>query len=189
MSSPSILIPYDISSDNRLILLRNGEDPNSELSVWDRETGSLTMQARPSSGYLWAATFSPDDRFVAYTKVGDGGSEVYVEPYPATGKRWLVSAGLGEEPVWSQERRELVFRRGQGWYKVTYDDSGDFRPSAPELMFEDRYINIGGMEYRMLADGRMVLLVSANTEETTDHLDIVVNWNQELARVLEAGGN
>ena len=57
------------------------------------------------------------------------------------------------------------------------------------MRFEDRYINIGGMEYRMLADGSMVLLVSANTEETTDHLDFVVNWDQELARMLGAGGD
>ncbi len=189
LSDPALLIPYDISSDNRLILLRNGDASGSMLSVWDRQTGSLTPFARPTSGYLWAATFSPDDRFVAYTKVGDGGSEVYVEPYPATGKRWLVSTGIGEEPVWSQERRELIFRRGQGWYKVTYDDGGDFRPSAPELMFEDRYINIGGMEYRLLADGSMMMLVSANTEETTDHLDFVVNWDQELARMLGAEGD
>ena len=30
----------------------------------------------------------------------------------------------------------------------------------------------------------MILLVSANTEETTDHLDFVVNWDLELAEIL-----
>jgi hypothetical protein len=188
-SGPDQLAPYDYSSDNRLLVVGMGGILDPSLAVWDRQTGSVTQLAKASSGYLWAAEFSPDDRYVAYTQVGEAGSEVYVIPYPPTGKRWLVSAGIGEEPIWNPTKNELVFRRGQGWYRVKYDDTGDFRASAPELMFEERYINIGGMEYRMLGDGSLVFLVSANTEETSDSLNFVVNWDQELARILGDGGD
>jgi len=189
-SSQSPLFPWDWSSDGNLLVVTERDPENradATMLVWDRRTESFTPQAKPVTGYIWSPSMSPDNRFIAYTQVGDAGSEVYVVPYPATGKRWLVSAGSGEEPLWLENSKELVFRRGQGWYKVAYDDTGDFRASAPELMFEGRYINIGGMEYRVLADGSLMLMVSANTQDMVDHLDIVVNWDQELARVLGAG--
>ena len=190
LSSRQRLSPWDWSGDgNLLVLTERGSDGvgNGALKVWDRRTGTFSPQAQPAASYLWSAAMSPDDRYIAYTQVGDAGSEVYVVPYPATGKRWLVSAGTGEEPLWLEHGKALVFRRGQGWYKVTYDDAGGFRASAPELLFEGPYINIGGMEYRVLADGSLILMVSANTRDSADHLDIVVGWDRELTKALGDG--
>ncbi len=39
-------------------------------------------------GYL--SSFSPDDRYVAYTSTSSGRSEVYVQPFPITGDRWQI---------------------------------------------------------------------------------------------------
>ncbi len=179
-----VMSPWDWSQDGGTLLFGEGPPKQMSLAVWDRETGQKTELVSTPSGSLWAGQFSPDERFIAYTQVSGAGSEVYVVPYPPTGQRWLVSGGPGEEPVWRLDSQELVFRRGKGWYSVAYDNEAGFRFAAPELMFEGSYVNIGGMEYRVLADGSLVLMESIGTGEKSTRLGIVLNWDVEVDRVL-----
>jgi hypothetical protein len=130
----------------------------------------------------WAAVFSPDDRYVAYTLVASG-SEVYVAPFPRGDERWLVSGGTGEEPQWLDS--QLVFRRGEDWYGVAYDASTGFAFAAPRLLFSGPYLNVRGMEYRVFADGSMVPLEPENPDRSTDRLTVVVNWLDHVRQRLE----
>ncbi|HEY7699418.1 MAG TPA: protein kinase, partial [Vicinamibacteria bacterium] len=56
------------------------------------------------------AAFSPDGRWLAYQSNESGVYEVYVQPFPASGGKWLVSSGGGFFPTWSRNGRELLFR-------------------------------------------------------------------------------
>ncbi len=179
-----IIYPWQWSLDGSSLLYGEGPPKQMALMVWNRETGEKTKIVDASSGSLWAAQFSPDERHIAYTQVGDAGSEVYVVPYPATGQRWLVSGGQGEEPVWRLDTRELVFRSGKGWYSVAYDNEAGFKFAAPELIFEGPYVNIGGMEYRVLADGSLVLMETAGVGDESARLGVVLNWDVEVERIF-----
>ena len=44
---------------------------------------------------------SPDGRWLAYVSNENGRFEVYVQPMPQTGSKWLVSRGGGLQPQWS----------------------------------------------------------------------------------------
>ncbi len=186
-SSPHRLYPGGWSQDGRYLALGESGDGQSWISIWDRQGGELRRLISATDALLWAPVFSPDDRYIAYTAVGATGSEVYVMPFPGGDRRWLVSAGTGEEPQWRRDASRLVFRRGRSWYGVSYEDRDTFTFGAPQLLFEGPYLNIGGMEYRILADGSALLLRSESGEESVDRLNVVVNWLDEVRRKLVQG--
>lgn len=71
------------------------------LRVKDRNTVRFgEMAARE-------ATFSPDGRWVAYGTRGPGGNQVFVEPFPRTGAKYLLPR-VGGHPFWSPKGDELI---------------------------------------------------------------------------------
>ena len=59
-----------------------------------------------------AARFSPDGKWVAYRSGESGRTEIYVQPFPATGARWQISTAGGEEAAWSGDGKELFYSTG-----------------------------------------------------------------------------
>jgi hypothetical protein len=53
--------------------------------------------------------FSPDGRFVAYVSNESGREEIYLQPVPPTGARWLVSTAGGGAPRWRADGREIYY--------------------------------------------------------------------------------
>lgn len=66
---------------------------------------------RPAYLYLKQSeypAFSPDGRWLAYVSgVSDdyGAWNVYIQRFPGPGERIQVSAGIGDEPIWSRDPR------------------------------------------------------------------------------------
>jgi Tol biopolymer transport system component len=53
--------------------------------------------------------FSPDGRWFAYTSTESGRTEVYVQTFPVSGGKWLVSTGGGSQPRWRRDGKELFY--------------------------------------------------------------------------------
>ncbi len=85
------LLAYYSDYDLWLLPIEDGEPgtPRKWLESGDRE---------------WSPAISPDGRFIAYTLIGEGNSEVFVGPIEGGDVRWQISADGGEEPVWSPSR-------------------------------------------------------------------------------------
>ena len=62
----------------------------------------------PNRGNEYLSSFSPKFDFVAYTSDESGQSEVYVQPFPPDGNRWIVSSDGGEEPLWSSNGEKYI---------------------------------------------------------------------------------
>ena len=58
------------------------------------------------------SVFSPDGRWVAYAVVKNGAFTLFVEPFPTTGAKNLISTGF--HPLWSPDGKELFFSRSPG---------------------------------------------------------------------------
>jgi eukaryotic-like serine/threonine-protein kinase len=56
-----------------------------------------------------SARISPDGRWVAYTSSESGRDEVYVDSYPKAGRRIVISASGGADPIWRGDGRELYY--------------------------------------------------------------------------------
>jgi Tol biopolymer transport system component len=108
------LIPYDWSSDGRFILY--GE--TGKWSLWalpmKGDPKPISVVSEPPQGGGFAAVgaqFSADGRWVAYTSNVDAkdSSEIYIQRFPNTDRRWKLSTAGGIQPRWRRDGRELFF--------------------------------------------------------------------------------
>jgi serine/threonine-protein kinase len=138
----------------------------------------------------FGATFSPDGRLITYyanDDTGNGGSRVFVMPFPPDGTKYQVSGGI--HPMWSGDGRQLFMPRTQGRMgAVAISTQPTFRfgevveisvraigATAPEAA---RAFDIG-------RDGTMLGVVTAgNLDALTDNrkIRVVLNWGEELKR-------
>jgi DNA-binding beta-propeller fold protein YncE len=134
---------------------------------------------------LWAVDFSRDGRNMAYTRVGRGGSSILIDTVPPEGNPVSIASGGGEEPEWLPDRDALVYRSGGEWQVVDVRDAESLQFSEPRLLFRGPYVNIAGMEYRMLSGGRAVLQRPRNTEPTTDHFEVITGFDRLIEQAFE----
>src|SRR5262249_61948971 len=108
--------------------------------------------------------------------------------YPDTDRaRWQVSASGANQPLWSRDGRELVYRDFAGNLlsaPVTHNPT--FAAGRPQKILDNRsYVGAGqsltARTYDVSPDGRRFLLLKAQSSNTTS-LVIVVNWTEELQR-------
>jgi serine/threonine-protein kinase len=136
--------------------------------------------------------FSPDGRWLAYQSNESGTIEVYVRPFPGLGGRWQISTGGGSYPVWSRDRRELLFESpGQRVMTVSYTAKGDsFAAGKPRAWAETRLRATGGGVYDLAPDGkRLAAMVAddASGEKPTTNLTFLLNFFDELRRRAPEG--
>jgi hypothetical protein len=124
-----------------------------------------------------------------YQSNATGQPEIYVRRYPALDRAWQASDGGGVQPRWSRTGRELYYRASGHLYGVSFDPSGA-EPvfGRPVALFPDDYDFGRGMSianYDVTPDGRFLML---RREPGSGTLRAVVNWTDDLKRVLAAGG-
>ena len=175
-----ILAPTSWSSDGRYLAFTRGA--GSMADVWvlplfgDRQAFAVAKTPFSES----SATFSPDGRWIAYAADERGTRDVYVQPFPPTGDRHLVSQNSGTEPVWRHDGKELFFlRQDDGTVMAAgVDTTHGFENAAPQPLFQPNTarFNTGFGNYAVSRDGQRFLVNSRRTQSTPAPLTVVVNW-------------
>jgi serine/threonine-protein kinase len=133
-------------------------------------------------------SFSPNGHWLVYTSDESGRYEVYVRPFPGPGGKWQISTEGGEEPVWSTNGQELFYRNGEKWMVATVHTNSDFRAEAPNLMFEEYFINVLGLSHWPHPDGqRQVMIQPLGAESVPKQINVVLNWFEDLKRKVPTG--
>jgi len=168
-----------------------GVTKGSSRSLWSFSLldKKATQFADAQSPNPISAAFSPDGRWVAYTVNTEGVISTYVQPFPATGAKYLVSKGAS--PVWSRDGREIVSQPQGGQQAVqTITTQPSFSFSPPVLMPRG-YINNPVQEqrnYDVMPDGRILGVIPAGQTQsvgsTTQQIQVVLNWFEELKRLV-----
>jgi Tol biopolymer transport system component len=166
-----------------------GVTKGSSVSLWmfslqDKKAAAFTDVQSPNPVN---AAFSPDGRWVAYTVTEGAVNGIYVQPFPATGAKYLVSRSSAVAPVWSRDGRELVSQPagGQGAVQtITTQPSFSFSPPLPIPRGGAFTGGVTGQRnYDVMPDGRILGVVSAGQGEsgsTTTQIQVVLNWFTEL---------
>jgi eukaryotic-like serine/threonine-protein kinase len=170
-----------------------------EPTDWSRDGQSLLVNVRDNKGDVWIvstdpkrsshpllaeafterdARFSPDDHWVAYVSEESGGPEVFVRSFSGLPKRFPVSSGGGDQPVWRPDGTELFYVNLQGRLR-----SVSFRPAAVGNPFgvpvELNVPSVGaghwGTQYDVSADGRVYFLDRA-TEPPPHEIGLILGW-------------
>ncbi|HKE22987.1 MAG TPA: protein kinase [Bryobacteraceae bacterium] len=186
--------PTSWSRDGRFLLIVATNTPKTGDDVWvlplqgDRKP--VLLLGGPFNE--WAATFSPDMRWIAYNSNEAGRAEVYVRPFLAEGPlgvpslgdgKWQVSKDGGRFPRWSADGKEIFFEdtpTGTGKMAVEVKTSGAvFEYGTPHLLFR----RLGGLAWDVTPDGkRFVALAPVVQQADQVPITVVLNWQAGLKK-------
>lgn len=129
------------------------------------------------------ASFSPDGRWLAYASAESGEYEVYVRPFPGPGGKWQVSSKGGDFPRWRSDGRELFYiSAGNHMMAVEVDGRTEsFTVGEPKPMFPVRAPQ-ANKPYDVSADGQTFYVVTREAGFAASWINVVINWNGELAK-------
>ncbi len=122
--------------------------------------------------------FSPDGRWLAFSSDELGRSEIYVVPYPGPGPTCKVSTSGGDEPRWSQDGKELFYRKGTTAMVVDVANR-DFCNPAPVPLFDG--LDVSGEAWDVSPRGDLFVTLA---RREPPRLHLVLNWFSELKRLV-----
>jgi Tol biopolymer transport system component len=164
----------------------------SDVSLW---TFSL-QDRKPTpfgdvhSSFPMGARFSPDGRWVGYASTERGTTTIYVQPFPATGEKFQLSAKELQNPhhlSWSPDGRELFYvPRIGGFEAVSITTQPTF--AFGNTVAVPRPFQMGPPNsptlYDIAPDSKFVGLLTAGQIEldaaTAPQIQVVLNWFEEL---------
>lgn len=159
--------------------------PNGREFVYsDWRTGALAVRPLrgdstpiriPARG--WAASFSPDGRWLAWGDVNGG---VGVSAVPPAGPVHIVAA-RGQQPLWMPDGRRLLFRDGRRYFEVAIDPKTGLSSGRPRLVADGPFIRTFAWNHTLAPDGRLAALVSMPGTSSRE-LGVVTGFDRELVR-------
>jgi Tol biopolymer transport system component len=168
------------------------------LATVTKKNGGYSLEAVPVGGSADESTviadfdneaveISPDGEWLAYSARHDGGlSNIYVRPYPGPGADVRVSPGMGKEMAWSLDGTELYYVRGDNSIvSISFTvEEGRFRPGREEVLFQSPLMMRDNSTPLAVLDRRTFVVRLLETEPGPPHLNVVLNWNREVAARL-----
>jgi serine/threonine-protein kinase len=182
-------VPEDVSPDGQHLVGFTWDtetDKHWDLVVVSLEGDPTPQRFAASTGNELEPRFSPDGRWIAYDSDRSGSFEVYLKRFPEQGAAIQVSRGGGRRALWDPRGEKLYFYDGDERALMAVDVVLGPTPGAgmPERVAEippelapgewDPWGSIA-------ADGR--LLVVSKPGGPDSHIDVVLNWFDELRRL------
>ena len=156
------------------------QKPSAERNIWTVEQGSSPLPFLISPFDEWGPAFSPDGAWLAYTSDESGRPEVYVQPFPGPGAKWLVSTNGGREPVWSADGRAIYYRDEDTLMSVTVDTAPTFQVSASKRVLELPVASDApGRSFDVSPDGQRFAIVRSGSS-ASETLHLILNWTGGL---------
>jgi len=182
-------VPSDVSRNGLVTMEVYG---SSRSDLYTKSLDDLDAEAVEFSGGAAAeihGTISPDGRWIAYTSDEMDTYDVFVRPFPGPGGRWQISKNGGIHPKWSPDGRQLFYRIGRKLYAVDVGvgEDGAFRPGTQQLLLDDLPRAQLAASYGVSPDGKAIIVPEpADASGTPEQITVVVNWLDEMERLLAA---
>ncbi|HET7294700.1 MAG TPA: protein kinase, partial [Vicinamibacteria bacterium] len=185
--------PISFAPDGKLLTV-DITSPGTDYDIWALPLeGERKLQPLVRTRY-WErqARFSPDGRHFIYQSAEAGRLQVYIQPYPGPAGKRQVSTDGGFDARWSRTGREIFYKAGDRAEKmmaVDIETSPELRVGKPRLLFETRQeLGLGGTDFDITPDGQRFIFIKAGPRESQQaHLELVLNWFDELRRRVPAG--
>jgi serine/threonine-protein kinase len=137
----------------------------------------------PLGRAIYGGRVSPDGRWIAYSSLESGSSEVYLRPFGAPGPTRQVSSSGGVHPRWTADGREIVYwtpPRGLSAASIAVDGNS-IAAGAPQTILSTPILTLidARTHWDMTRDGtRLLARVASGTEPPS--ITVVVNWPARL---------
>jgi len=123
---------------------------------------------------------------MAYNSDESGRDEVYVQPFPGPGGKWLVSQGGGINPIWSRDGRQLFYRRGGQFLAVDVDTASGFAAGRPVPLFSGRFRETG-RDFDVSPDGTRFVMMLNQDPRTAPSFNVLLDWRRAVGARLGKG--
>jgi hypothetical protein len=111
------------------------------------------------------------------------------------GTKWAISTEGGTEPLWAPDGRELFYRNGDELMVVSITLEPSFNPGIPTLLFEGSFVGTRrtrsqvafagpSTNYDITADGQRFVMIQPDEESVPSQITVVLNWFEELKRLV-----
>lgn len=177
--------PFTVSPDGKTLLFGRRNVTGAVGIYAISLDGSATVQPFLQSAFNQSVPrFSPDGRWVVYESNESGRSEVYVQPYPGPGGKWLISTDGGTYPRWAHSGREIFYRNEDKMMVVPVETLPSFRAGTPRMLFRGLgYVPQG--RFDLAPDDQHLLMIrEKEAPASLKELSITLNWPEELKRRL-----
>jgi Tol biopolymer transport system component len=182
-------VPESSSPDGKTLLFAVSKKIRAySLASLSLPEKKATPLADIASIFPIAATFSPDGKWLAYTKSATEviAPSVFVQPFPPTGGSiYQISKPPGIHPFWSPDGKELIYSAAPGSLvavRVTTAPAFTFGNPEPVARGFIEYGPTVERDHDMLRDGRLLGTARpASTDAATaQQIQVVLNWFTEL---------
>jgi Tol biopolymer transport system component/tRNA A-37 threonylcarbamoyl transferase component Bud32 len=190
-------IPWSFSPDGKRLAF---VEQDTNLQIWTTPVEDQSGQLKAGTPEQFLKTqfdniqpaFSPDGRWLAYRSTEGTAPEVYVRPFPppASGSsgQWVISAGGGQNPVWSRTSHDLFYRGPDGLMAVSYTVKGDtFVADKPRLWSA----KLATSNFDLAPDGKRLAVVmpvqGAEAPKPEHEIVFLENFFDELRRRVPVG--
>jgi hypothetical protein len=120
----------------------------------DGKYGNTTPLINGKNEFHAISSFSPDGKYVLYRTQGSG-TGIYVQQFPGSGRRTLISDDPGT-PVWRGDGKEILYSHNDAVWSVEVSGSGDnLSFSQPKKLFS-------GLRYPANTIGQSVFIQVSN---------------------------
>ena len=173
--------PADWSPDGQWIVMTQ-LDPDTAQNVWLLDASGTKPPTAIARGPVRdnGGPVSPDGRWIAYVSEDSGRFEVYVQSFPAPGRKVQVSEGSAARAWWTRDGRQLVLL------------GGDFRTLSRVDLTPGATLGVGTAKAfaRLPADlvwvdampDRQRFLAIAPERTGTGAVTVVQNWRAALVQ-------
>jgi hypothetical protein len=163
--------------------------PTGERDIWVAAPGGDPVPFLLTPFDERSPRFSPDGKWLAYVSDESGRNDVYVQPFPGPGAKWLVSPDGGIDPVWSKNGHELFYRQGDQLMVAAVSPSKEFSAGKPQRLFEVRLESgDNGSNYDVSPDGKWFVMPRSERLPAAGELHLVLNWFAEVRARAQAAG-
>ena len=186
LSGASPQFPMSWSPDGAILAFHERK-PDGERDLWVVSPGQDPVPFLLTPFDERSPRFSPDGKWIAYVSDESGRNDVYVQPFPGPGPKWLVSTDGGIDPVWSKDGHELFYRQNDQLMVASVAPKGEFSADRPRRLFEIRFdASDNGPNYDVSRDGKWFVMPRSDRGPAQIELHVVLNWFAEVAARTEA---
>jgi Tol biopolymer transport system component len=146
------------SADGRWIAFeQNGQTKKTDLWLLSVRNPDMPLPAASSDERDYDGAFSPDSRWLAYTRDAAGKPSIFVQPFPAPGTVVGISPNGGRSPQWAQDGTALFYESLDGRVMSAGLAKGQtFHADAPRALF-----SLGGRRFQQpSSDNRHFLVLT-----------------------------
>ena len=195
----TFLMPYSWADGGATLIFGYGSvDMGANVGTLAMESGEW-MPLLETEADEHHPAISPDGGWIAYSSDRNGEApEVFVERYPGLGDISQVSTGGGHAPLWSDDGRELFFRRNSdGAVMVaSVETKPTFQNEDPEVLIDGGYLSfVNGPpvawdydseedRFLLLREFGMGADSAGEAEQVRPQITVVLNWFEELKERL-----